>query len=1082
MKEKRCIFPSRRLSLPAIWMLLWIFAITTIRAQVPSNFYLEALAGGKAPWEGVVKLTIDSAGNGRYYIIYPQDRRTGSATLIRTFTLGPAQLDSIVSSLSAHNFFSLDTLSDGGYYDGDYVGLHVRANLNERRVLAVNSTLAPLDSIIRNLNSITPDTLDLHYNALDAPSAPLARPQAVSGGGSTVVNDGCTTLITVKLDLLGDSVDLATALKIKHSIEDKWNAGAIYGAWCPIRMRVIVHLGEVNSEHHQIKIVPGSEYFRSYVWRLTQLNGGSSTSGKWWIRAGDDNTAAHEVGHLIGFEDEYTENFWGTTSTTNPGHENDLMATLTKPEGRPRFSVLDSLIRAAGINCPDYCCTQYTAAVPYGNHLVDLPKGSEVDQIFSGKNNVIEAATTGGIWDNRDTVGAYQLIPGFGTNQFNVNETVPDSVGDRLPLDVYHGNGIVIHLNPNPWGFYPQFLGNVFGGTPPLGESIIKGLGTVAGDPLYALSNRHVYISPDYGASWQVDSAGLLSGTISDICYGPDGYLYATTSNGLFVQSPDSIQWRQNTAYNGLHSSSRIFVDRTGRIFIATFSGTIGRSLDTGRTWQYSTYPSTPFVRLSDDAFGNVYGMSINGALYRSQGGTSGWKRFDASLTSLTVSAPFIHDLEGDSILYAATSLGLFKSTDQGLNWLEANGSLPAQRVYGFLKLPTGRVITSTDLGIFTKDLGNWVKRYPTIGYLGRLPVLRDGLGNLYSVQTNQLFPPSLSNILKSTDDGTSWHPDTSTLSGTTGTLFYVDELGNQHLATTFASAQPNPIIFQRPLGGSWTPDTTGLGSTNNSSTQSMVSDGQGTLFVSGQYPTPKIFRRPISGGAWILDTTGVGPFRQMIPGKKGEMFAAGFVGIYYRGIAGGTWQPMSGAGQPAGATALVLSVDSSGFLFGAFAQGIGSSTVGRGVYFTAGNGAKWTYAGFDSMNATGLVSYGDTTYLGAERGLYTVTHTPALSVSEAQLHPSQFILAQNFPNPFNPATLVQYGLPGRSRVVLKVYNTIGQVVRTLVDRIEEAGNYSARFDAGGLPSGVYFCRMEAANTTDPRATFLSVKKMLLIR
>jgi uncharacterized protein (TIGR03790 family) len=87
----------------------------------------------------------------------------------------------------------------------------------------------------------------------------------------------------------------------------------------------------------------------------------------------------------------------------------------------------------------------------------------------------------------------------------------------------------------------------------------------------------------------------------------------------------------------------------------------------------------------------------------------------------------------------------------------------------------------------------------------------------------------------------------------------------------------------------------------------------------------------------------------------------------------------------------------------------------------------------------------------------------------------AKVFLAQNYPNPFNPSTTIQFVLPKSDRVVLKVYNTIGQEVATLVDGVEEAGVHTVKFEAGGLASGLYFYQIR---TND----FSSTQKMLLIR
>ena len=89
-------------------------------------------------------------------------------------------------------------------------------------------------------------------------------------------------------------------------------------------------------------------------------------------------------------------------------------------------------------------------------------------------------------------------------------------------------------------------------------------------------------------------------------------------------------------------------------------------------------------------------------------------------------------------------------------------------------------------------------------------------------------------------------------------------------------------------------------------------------------------------------------------------------------------------------------------------------------------------------------------------------------SINKTELNvPKEYSLSQNFPNPFNPTTVISFELPHSSKVSLKVFNIIGQEVSVLVDKFEEAGNYNLRFDGSGLESGVYFYRLQAGNYTN---------------
>jgi hypothetical protein len=77
---------------------------------------------------------------------------------------------------------------------------------------------------------------------------------------------------------------------------------------------------------------------------------------------------------------------------------------------------------------------------------------------------------------------------------------------------------------------------------------------------------------------------------------------------------------------------------------------------------------------------------------------------------------------------------------------------------------------------------------------------------------------------------------------------------------------------------------------------------------------------------------------------------------------------------------------------------------------------------------------------------------------------PTEYVLNQNYPNPFNPVTTIKYAIPVSGNVSLKIYNSIGQIVETIINGYQQAGNYIAEFNASNLSSGVYMYKLEAGN------------------
>jgi hypothetical protein len=93
---------------------------------------------------------------------------------------------------------------------------------------------------------------------------------------------------------------------------------------------------------------------------------------------------------------------------------------------------------------------------------------------------------------------------------------------------------------------------------------------------------------------------------------------------------------------------------------------------------------------------------------------------------------------------------------------------------------------------------------------------------------------------------------------------------------------------------------------------------------------------------------------------------------------------------------------------------------------------------------------------------------------------PGEFSLLQNYPNPFNPVTTVEYSVaqaggqgPAASRVKLAVYDMLGREAAVLVDEVKSPGTHTVRFDATGLPSGVYLYRLIAGSRVESRRMVL---------
>jgi hypothetical protein len=107
-------------------------------------------------------------------------------------------------------------------------------------------------------------------------------------------------------------------------------------------------------------------------------------------------------------------------------------------------------------------------------------------------------------------------------------------------------------------------------------------------------------------------------------------------------------------------------------------------------------------------------------------------------------------------------------------------------------------------------------------------------------------------------------------------------------------------------------------------------------------------------------------------------------------------------------------------------------------------------------------------------RGVF-ISDRFVLSVDDERSLPSEFVLSNNYPNPFNPKTTIKYSVPNLSFVTIKVFDVLGKEVASLVNDEKSVGSYEVEFNAGNLSSGIYLYRLQAGS-------FVETKKMVLMK
>jgi photosystem II stability/assembly factor-like uncharacterized protein len=181
----------------------------------------------------------------------------------------------------------------------------------------------------------------------------------------------------------------------------------------------------------------------------------------------------------------------------------------------------------------------------------------------------------------------------------------------------------------------------------------------------------------------------------------------------------------------------------------------------------------------------------------------------------------------------------------------------------------------------------------------------------------------------------------------------------------------------------------------------------------------------------------------------------------------GVTWTP--GAFTPAGTPFALKGVPGTGYVWMGTSTNLYRST-NSGTSFTS----QLTLPAASACYALTFVNV-NLGWAGTQAGkIYKWTDVVAIDPQNTET-PSSFALEQNYPNPFNPSTTIKYSVPTAGNVTVKIYNSIGVEVMTVVSKNHTVGNYVENVDMSGFASGIYFYSLTSAN-------FNETKKMMLVK
>ncbi len=355
--------------------------------------------------------------------------------------------------------------------------------------------------------------------------------------------------------------------------------------------------------------------------------------------------------------------------------------------------------------------------------------------------------------------------------------------------------------------------------------------------------------------------------------------------------------------------------------------------------------------------------------------------------------------------------------------------------------------------------------------------VIQGDIYNIYAWSANDALvttTPSAAAtfIYKTANGGTTW-TQVYTLAATNAFINAI-----QMISPTEGYAEGDPIggkwtILKTTDGGnSWARMTTeptqvGAEAGYNNSLQIV-----GTNIWFGTNTT-KVYRSTDLGVTWSsAPTTGVAGTYDLHFNNNTSGLAGGTGTIMMKTTDGGA--SYTSAGNNPGASGAIVGITGGGTDYWAVRQGtdIYRTTNQGGTWTTAYTvpGAAFSHIDFEVVNGC------PTGWAVTSTGGIAKMNSTAVGISNYSSEiPNSYLLKQNFPNPFNPTTNINFTIPQSGFVSLKIFDMVGKEVATLVNESKPAGNYIVGFNASNLPSGAYFYRIETNNFTD-------TKKMLLIK
>src|SRR5579883_3442858 len=641
---------------------------------------------------------------------------------------------------------------------------------------------------------------------------------------------------------------------------------------------------------------------------------------------------------------------------------------------------------------------------------------------------------------------------------------------------------------------------------------------TAVNNKIFASANG-MFVSKDNGINWEQDTSFPINTSAFTLATSGNNVL-AESNNGLFITTNDGINWsRQDsvpTYIGGGINPDQTIITNNNIVFAAggEYGNDIYYSNDFGINWRWKgkvfsdtaemrTFPISSLIMNGADLYVGVEGFGV----YRSTDSGASWNPINLGLKLDSIYSQIFPLASIDSTLFVGSDSGIYRSVNKGASWdLVNNGLKPGIQINTFA-VNGGIIYAATNYGLYfsNNDGDNWTPQNAGMGY-GQTELFPTVLnGSVLFLRTTDVSNFT-TGMYRSTDNGMTWENIAPVVALRPAFAIKKDTI---YAGEDLGEYGPSGFYRSTDSGANWINiDSVFWGILYN---RHGDNGGFGAIGIKGNNVLASgygdIYRSTDGGENWSIPDSMESLGALAFTFKGDTVFASTYYGVYQSTNYGIDWKADTIGLDSIDISAFVVSNNN---IF----VGTGGNTgnnIGKGIYRSTNNGGSWTAAnngipatsvcndllvlsgnlfaatdsgaflstneGFNWLPVNdGLTSPYVNTF--AVSGDYLLTETlygifrrplsdfGITAVNEKQTDlPSQPALS-NYPNPFSISTNVEYQIPNEEMVTLKVYNSLGVKVATLVDGEQSAGVHSVPFQSNDLQNGIYFYRLTAGKLT----------------